>query len=489
MALRDPATWSSLTLGVGAALVVVRWALRDRRQRDEAYPPGPSPIPILGNLHQLDTTQPWLTYTAWKEQYGDVVYFRQLGQDVVVLNTEEAAEDVLDNRSANYSDRMDLSIIFNSYGMKFFMILERYGDVWRAYRRLFQQCLRQDIAKTFRPAQSQRAHELVENLATTPEQFYDHIRRYSASVVLKVVYDHDLRGGEDDVFNTVLEGVDMMNKTVTPANILLVSVFPFLQYIPAWLPGIGWRNGARCRKFLTDMINAPFDALEKHISSGYANGCFGADALEKFRDTDKIQDFETLVRNACGALYSAGEETTGSILTVFMLAMTLFPEAQRRAQEEIDRVVGPDRLPDYEDRASLTYLEAVYRETLRWKPTGAQGIAHAAVNEDIYKGYYIPKGCVVIPNVWGMSQNPDKYSNPSTFMPERFFRPDGTLNDDKIDYVFGFGRRVCPGRHVATNSLWMAMASILASLKIEKVKDSSGNIVEFEPEWFCATTM
>ena len=134
------------------------------------------------------------------------------------------------------------------------------------------------------------------------------------------------------------------------------------------------------------MISAPFDSLEQHIASGQTNECFGASALETFRDTDKVQDFEQIVRIGCGALYSAGEETTGSILTVFMLAMTLFPEVQKRAQEEIDRVVGTDRLPDYDDRSSLTYVEAVYRETLRWRPTAPQGIAHATVDEDVYKG-------------------------------------------------------------------------------------------------------
>ncbi|EIW84794.1 cytochrome P450 [Coniophora puteana RWD-64-598 SS2] len=159
--------------------------------------------------------------------------------------------------------------------------------------------------------------------------------------------------------------------------------------------------------------------------------------------------------------------------------MVLYPEVQKRAQEEIDKVVGTDRLPDFQDRASLPYLEAVYRETMRLKPVGPIGVPHAATNEDVYKGYYIPKGKA-------MSQNPVKYPDPSAFKPERFLDSEGKLNDDTVTYAFGFGRRICPGRHFASGSSWIAMANILASFSIGKAKDAAGNPIDCEPDWYLA---
>jgi len=105
----------------------------------------------------------------------------------------------------------------------------------------------------------------------------------------------------------------------------------------------------------------------------------------------------------------------------FFLAMLVYPDVQKKAQEELDRIVGCDRLPEYEDRASLPYIEALYREVLRWRPVAPLGIPHAITADDIYKGYFIPKGTMVLGNVWAMTHNEAIYPDPDKFKPERFF--------------------------------------------------------------------
>jgi len=148
------------------------------------------------------------------------------------------------------------------------------------------------------------------------------------------------------------------------------------------------------------------------------------------------------------------------------------PEVQRHAQAKIDSVVGRQRLPNFEDRASLPYVDAILRETMRLHPVMPIGGPHATTEDDVYQGHYIPQGATIVVNVWGILRNEKKYPNPDMFMPERFLLEDGTLNDDNISCVFGFGRRICPGRHVAGASLWSAMVCILALFKIEKTEGS-----------------
>ena len=82
------------------------------------------------------------------------------------------------------------------------------------------------------------------------------------------------------------------------------------------------------------------------------------------------------------------------------MAMALFPEAQRKAQEEIDRVVGTDRLPTFEDRENLPYVDALVKEALRWHPVVPMGVPHVTTEDDIYEGYFIPKGSILLPNIW-----------------------------------------------------------------------------------------
>jgi len=173
----------------------------------------------------------------------------------------------------------------------------------------------------------------------------------------------------------------------------------------------------------------------------------------------------------------------------FFLAMLLFPEVQEKAQAQIDAVIGRDRVPTIEDRPSLTYIDAILRETLRWNPVLPLSIPTTTIESDVYQGYYIPKGAIIMTNLWAMARDEDKYPKPSDFIPERFLDEDENLTqDDVVNIGYGFGRRICVGRHFADPSLWIAMASILAAFKISRTQDRDGNEIHFEPKWSTGLT-
>lgn len=133
------------------------------------------------------------------------------------------------------------------------------------------------------------------------------------------------------------------------------------------------------------------------------------------------------------------------------------PEAQRKAQEELDRVVGQDRLPTFQDMPDLTYVNAIVKETQRWRPVIAGGLAHATTKDDVYEGYWIKAGSTVIPNAWAIHMDPKVYPEPEKFMPERFIK-DGNLvgvpQAERGHFGFGYGRRICPGMYIAERSLF-----------------------------------
>ncbi|KIM59169.1 hypothetical protein SCLCIDRAFT_1217951 [Scleroderma citrinum Foug A] len=186
--------------------------------------------------------------------------------------------------------------------------------------------------------------------------------------------------------------------------------------------------------------------------------------------------------------FIAGAGSTTSALGVFMLAMILYPEVQAKAQEEIDRVVGHDRLPDFCDRDDLPYVEAILMETLRWYPVVPLGVPHATTKDDVFDGMYIPRGSTVIINVWGMCRDETKFSDPARFKPERHLTADGFV-ESASSPVFGLGRRFCPGRYVAVQGIWVAMACILATLHITNAKDERGNPVAVVPEFMTGLTL
>jgi len=149
--------------------------------------------------------------------------------------------------------------------------------------------------------------------------------------------------------------------------------------------------------------------------------------------------------------------------------MVRHPDVYKKAQKEIDHVIGNGRLPTIDDRPSLPYLDSLIREVLRWNPPAPMGLPHRVIEDDIYEGCHIPKGTTVIANIYAVMQ---ACPQPDVLRPERTTE-DPNLPDPH-EFVFGFGRRICPGRHLAEYSIWYLVASITATLNISRVLDRDG---------------
>jgi len=184
---------------------------------------------------------------------------------------------------------------------------------------------------------------------------------------------------------------------------------------------------------------------------------------------------------AANTIYFGSVDTTITTICHFLLAMMHYPEVLAKARQEIDRVVGTDRLPTFVDRSSLPYVEAVLKEIWRWAVPAPLSAPHRLSEDDIYNGMLIPKGSLVFANIWGIFRNEQMYPNPDMFNPERFLEkvdPAIARYRDPRNYVFGFGRRICPGMHLVESSIWLLIVSMMATLDISKVIDEYGNVVE-----------
>ncbi|KIJ24441.1 hypothetical protein M422DRAFT_274789 [Sphaerobolus stellatus SS14] len=160
------------------------------------------------------------------------------------------------------------------------------------------------------------------------------------------------------------------------------------------------------------------------------------------------------------SIFMGGNDTTGLTIQTFVLAMTLYPEVQKKAQQEIDHILGLQRLPEVADMDTLPYVMGVCKETLRWHTLLPSGLPHVASENAVVQGYFIPKGTIIIGNAWALLHNETDFGpNPDKFDPERYLIPG--VRDPGNTGAFGFGRRICPGRYMAINSVFLAIASIL----------------------------
>ncbi|KAF4617311.1 hypothetical protein D9613_005809 [Agrocybe pediades] len=458
----------------------LRWL--ESPTRGLPYPPGPPSVTPLNASSVLPRSQPWLTYTKWAKKYGDILHLKIYGQHTIILSNYEDVVELFEQRSRQYSDRVRSTYI-NLMGWDFHVGLMPYGDKWRSHRKMFQQCFRPKASLAYRPIQTQKIRDLLNDLLTQPEDFFSHCRKTSTAIIFSTLYGPDLTAENIASFVQIADkAVSALNKSLIPGATVAHHI-PFLQHLPSWFPGANYKRQASEVKELTEqMQDMPLSFLGKGIIGGTSSQSLISDLLENCY-TQKEYD---IIKHVAATSYAAGADTTASSMITFFLAMTLYPEAQRRAQQEIDELLGKGpraRLPTFEDRPHLPFVEAVYREVMRWRPVSPINDAHVTTAIDVYKGFYIPKGASVIVNNWALTRNPDKYPDPESFKPEHFMDENGNLNDDDAVLSFGYGRRNCPGRHMASATIWLTIVSVLAAFDIKKKKDETGSEMTVSPAY------
>ncbi|TFY55722.1 hypothetical protein EVG20_g9214 [Dentipellis fragilis] len=466
-------------MSVSPALLIAVIAvtfIASRRRCVTPYPPSLPTWPFFGNFFSIPTRVPWKTYADWsKILHRDLISVWAFGQLTVVINSKKAAKELLERRSAKYSDRPFPPII-KLLGWDFGTGMLPYGDKWRTRRRLMHKHFHFNAALAYRPLQEAKVHDFLRHVHGDKWRFERYLRVAAADISLSISYGHGVGDPDEDRFVRAAEdSMAMLSGAVFPGA-MVVNVFPFLRHLPEWLPGMGFQAYARrCKEITSDMINTPWDSVKQGMVDGTARPSMASTLISQMREPSAGEDTEDAAKDACVITYVAGADTTVAAVTGGVLALLLHPQVQRRAQKEIDTVVGRDRLPGYEDRQSLPYVEAVYREVLRWMIVAPLSLPHAAYEDDVYEGFFIPKGAQVIVNLWAMLHNPDEYPEPEVFKPERFLTYDGTLTDDDVKIVFGSGRRVCSGLHVADSTVWLLLVSTLAVFNIVPAKDEHGN--------------
>ncbi|KAF7967529.1 hypothetical protein HWV62_33982 [Athelia sp. TMB] len=437
-------------------------------------PAGPRPLPLIGNLLDMPTSKEWEKYAELAQKYGGSALVTVFGSNILLVSDGDLAIEMLDKKSAKYSSRPVLQMGGELSGWKDTLILLRYGPTFREYRRYFHQVLgSQASMKQFQPIEEYETAKFLQRVAAKPEDLSEHVRRTAGAIILRIAYGYELQdiNGRDPLVDLVDEAIGQFSASTSPGA-WLVDVMPVLKYVPEWVPGATFKKLARqWNVCLNSMVDKPYDLTKKQMADGVAPPSLVSNALENEASLT-AQELHN-IKWAAGSMYSGGADTTVSAIYSMFLAMTLFPEVQKKAQAEIDAVVGNDRLPNFSDRANLPYCNAILKEVLRWNVVAPLAVPHVTEEEDWQDGKYIPANTLVIPNIWWMLRDPARYPNPEQFDPERHIpAPGKTVQTDPRTFTFGFGRRECPGLNLADASLFISIVMSLAVFDISPVVEN-----------------
>ncbi|KAF7375472.1 putative monooxygenase [Mycena sanguinolenta] len=278
--------------------------------------------------------------------------------------------------------------------------LQPYNENWRQQRKIVAQDFSPSEVCRYYSLQETEARKLVHGLLDDPNTLARQTQLRIGVIIFRIVYGYYVTDENDPFLAAGLTRIEIFSKS-TASGAWTVDVLPILRYIPSWLPGSGFLQIAKqWRKTVMAAAWDPYLWCKKNLATGTVllpNLC--AQYLAEVDETMSEEQEERLVWAAASVMGGGLDTNTSSILT-FFLAMILNPSVQRKAQEEIDRVIGPDRLPVIQDRASLPYLRGLITEVFRWHPAAPIGFPHELTQDDIYDGIHLPKGSVVIPNAW-----------------------------------------------------------------------------------------
>ncbi|KAL2809385.1 cytochrome P450 [Aspergillus granulosus] len=513
--LRPPILSSPLIWGLVCCFSILAVLVHDiilwRR-----LPPGPPPLPLIGNKHQIPSRQPWIQFREWSKTYGPI-YTIWLGRrPTIVVSDPTIASELLEKRSTKYSTRPRFVTMGEIYWDMASILVQPYGKEWTIRRKLLHSALTPRALDNYKPLQQAESARLCYQLLHNAHDFEALFDRLTASIVFAISYGHRV----DDMYSPVVQQRLEFMQYVSGLNVpgaYLVESFPILKYLPDWIAP--WkaeikRRGhieAQANINLVRLVENDIQCAEKKGSDEPATTPIFNSLTKQLLDNRKAdpgsfplsdRDFSFIP----ASLFGAGSDTTASTLTSAMLALVTMPTAQKMAQVELDSVVGSNRLPVFEDMHRLPYLRALCKEVLRWRPVAVLGgTPHACSEDDYYRGNYIPRGATILGNSWAINLNEEYYPDPDEFNPLRFLDADDLqkilpyLLEGEQKYVssmqtkgrghphpsklghssFGWGRRICPGADLATNTLLITLSRLLWAFDIRPIPDREYDTLDY----------
>ncbi|GKZ73713.1 hypothetical protein AnigIFM50267_010649 [Aspergillus niger] len=450
-------------ISILASFLLVTYRLAIKKSNHK-LPDGPRPLPIIGNIHQMLTQRLMEVVHKWHQDYGTMVAFRYGQQQAISISSFEIIQDLLVKRGAIYSSRPPF-IIASRMSLGFNSAIMPYGKQWQNHHRIMSSFLDTTAVSRYRILEDMESKQALAELLES-DDFEASLSRYAGSILMTLGYGIRLETTDNDI----PAKLHAMNRHPFEAMgntyYSLVELFPVLDKLPSCLAP--WKQfSANVEREATEFHMEHFEIGKSASTWNWVQNALHSSAGSRVSSKE--------LAYVIGTLQQAGFEATLTILRLVIKTVVLHPHCLREAQQELDRVVGPDRLPSFGDIPQLSYINAILNEAMRWQTPIPFAIPRTTTQDDEYKGYHIPSGTVIIPNVWAMMLNPEVFPDQDKFKPERW------IENPNLDHSpFGFGRRICPGRHLGWDSVFILTARLLWAYNItHSYKD--GKRIEIDP--------
>nr|XP_034974506.1 cytochrome P450 2A13-like [Zootoca vivipara] len=453
-----------LVICLSCLTILSTWRQMHRKSQ---MPPGPTPLPFIGNLLQVNTSDVYRSLMKIREKYGPVYTIHLGPRRVVVLCGYDAVKEALVDQAEEFGGRgkqATFDWLFRGYGVAF-----SNGERAKQLRRFSIMTLR-NFGMGKRSVEErilEEAHFLLESLRATKSAPFDPTYMLSRTVsnVISSIAFGDRFEYEDQEFHSLLSMMlGSLRFTATSWGQLYEMFSGIMQYLPGPQQE-AFKQLLGLEKFITRKVKANEETLDPNSPRDFID-CF----LVKMQEEKENPHSEFSLRNlvlTTLAVFFAGTETVSTTLRYGFLLLLKYPEVQEKVQKEIERVIGRNRSPSMNDRPLMPYTDAVIHEIQRFSDIIPMGVSRRVTRDTQFWGYTIPKGTEVFPMLGSVLRDPRHFARPDMFDPQHFLDGNGQFKKNEAFMPFSIGKRYCFGEQLARMQLFLFFTSILQNFHIK----------------------
>ncbi|KAM8967553.1 cytochrome P450 2D15-like [Pelodytes ibericus] len=461
MSLTFPSLWNASLIGLAIFVFALVLDVVKHRRRRSCYPPGPSPLPFVGNIFLLDFNNFPDSLSKLRKQYGNIFSLQLFSEQAVVLNGLEAVKEALVSKSEDTADRPHFAI-FDHLGFNNGIVFSNYNKHWKERRRFALYTLKdfgmgkKSIEERVREEASYLCAALQEKEGHAFDPFLL-LNNAVSNVICSIVFG-DRFDYTDKTFQKIIHLLKEMFELENGILPQLFNLFPWLLKIPG--PHLKlFAVQESYRNCLRVIIKQHRETWDPTFRRDYIDAFF--EEMEKNKSDPQSSFDEMSLLCTISDLFIGGTETTSNTLRWALLMMLLHPHIQDRVHEEIDKVIGSDRIPTVEDLLEMHYTNAVVHEVQRFGNILPMAIFHMTIRDTKIQGYEIPKGTTIIPNMTSVLKDETIWQKPYQFYPEHFLDEQGHFVKNEAFMPFSAGRRVCIGEQLARLEIFIFFTSLL----------------------------
>ncbi|XP_028595489.2 cytochrome P450 2A13-like [Podarcis muralis] len=453
-----------LVICLSCLMVLSTWRQMHRKSQ---MPPGPTPLPFIGNLLQVNTSDMYRSLMKIREKYGPVYTIHLGPRRAVVLCGYDAVKEALVDQDEDFSDRGEqatLDWFFQGYGVGF-----SNGEREKQLQRFSIMTLR-NFGMGKRSIEErilEEAHFLLESLRETKSAPFDPtyiLSRSVSNVISSIIFGNRFEY-KDEEFLSLLTTMQETYQFVSSSWGQLYEMFSgIMQHLPGPQEK-AFKKLLLMKEFFVRKIKANKETLDPNNPRDFID-CFLV-KMQQEKENPNTEFFqENLVMTALNVFF-AGTETVSTTLRYGFLLLLKYPEIEEKVHEEIERVIGLNRIPNMDDRPLMPYTDAVIHEIQRFSDLVPTGVVRRVTRDTQFRGYTIPKGTEVFPMLGSVLKDPKHFARPDVFDPQHFLDKNGQFKRNKAFMPFSAGKRYCFGEHLARTELFLFFTSILQNFRFK----------------------